>query len=104
MKFVKRPIVVEAYQTQHGEIIHTNEGDMIADPNDWIITGVLGERYPCKPDIFDLTYDRYGLLNRLFRVIRMIGWFVLGSVAGAFWILIISWLIIAFGSSLGITR
>ena len=26
-------------------------------PGDWIITGVKGERYPCKPDIFDATYE-----------------------------------------------
>lgn len=26
-------------------------------PGDWIITGVVGERYPCKPDIFDATYE-----------------------------------------------
>jgi hypothetical protein len=29
-----------------------------ASPGDWIIRGVKGEFYPCKPDIFDLTYDR----------------------------------------------
>ena len=30
---------------------------MRADPGDWIITGVHGERYPCKPDIFEATYE-----------------------------------------------
>lgn len=39
-------------------IIHTREGDMTAMPGDWIITGVAGETYPCKPDIFALTYER----------------------------------------------
>jgi hypothetical protein len=39
-------------------IISTLEGNMAADPGDWIIKGVKGEFYPCKPDIFDATYDR----------------------------------------------
>jgi hypothetical protein len=39
-------------------IIHTLEGDMMAMPNDWIIKGVKGEFYPCKPDIFEATYER----------------------------------------------
>ena len=37
--------------------IHTLEGDMLANPGDWIIRGVQGEFYPCKPDIFDATYQ-----------------------------------------------
>jgi hypothetical protein len=37
--------------------IHTLEGDMIASRNDYIIKGVNGEFYPCKPDIFDKTYE-----------------------------------------------
>lgn len=37
--------------------IATMEGDMIASPGDWIIRGVAGELYPCKPDIFAATYD-----------------------------------------------
>ena len=40
-------------------VIHTLEGDMIADPGDFIIKGVKGEFYPCKPDIFDQTYEPY---------------------------------------------
>ena len=40
-----------------GIVIHTLEGDMRADPEDWIIKGVKGEFYPCKPDIFEATYD-----------------------------------------------
>ena len=37
--------------------IDTLEGGHIVCPSDWIITGVEGERYPCKPDIFEATYD-----------------------------------------------
>ena len=37
--------------------IETLEGGHIVSPGDWIIVGVAGERYPCKPDIFELTYD-----------------------------------------------
>lgn len=38
--------------------IGTLEGTHRADPGDWIIRGVQGEIYPCKPDIFDQTYER----------------------------------------------
>lgn len=38
--------------------IITLEGTMDAIPNDWIIRGVKGEHYPCKPDIFESTYER----------------------------------------------
>ena len=38
-------------------IIHTLEGDMKANVGDYIITGVNGEQYPCKPDIFEKTYE-----------------------------------------------
>ena len=58
-KYRKKPIVVEAYQTQKELIIHTLEGDLKADPGDYIITGVTGEKYPCKPDIFEKTYEPY---------------------------------------------
>ena len=37
--------------------IETLEGVMTADVNDWIIKGVKGELYPCKPDIFEQTYE-----------------------------------------------
>ena len=40
--------------------IETSEGVMKAMPNDWIIKGIKGEFYPCKPDIFDLTYSLVG--------------------------------------------
>lgn len=38
-------------------IISTLEGDMRAELGDWIIRGVQGEFYPCKPDIFEQTYE-----------------------------------------------
>lgn len=37
--------------------VPTLEGIMTADVGDWIIKGVQGECYPCKPDIFEATYD-----------------------------------------------
>lgn len=78
-KFRKRPVEIEAwewngasrpserpawlnsagaYLTHDGVlIIPTLEGDMAASPGDWIIRGVKGEVYPCKPNIFAATYD-----------------------------------------------
>ena len=43
----------------NGEGMHilTLEGVMLAQPGDWIIQGVKGEIYPCKPDIFEATYE-----------------------------------------------
>ena len=38
-------------------LIHTLEGDHFASPGDYIIQGVAGELYPCKPDIFARTYE-----------------------------------------------
>lgn len=43
--------------TQDAVIIDTLEGLMLASPGDWIIRGVKGEFYPCKPDIFEATYE-----------------------------------------------
>lgn len=40
-----------------GVLIHTLEGTVRADIGDWIIQGVAGEHYPCKPDIFEATYE-----------------------------------------------
>lgn len=57
MKYRKKPVVVEAYQTDKEMIIHTLEGDMKASIGDYIITGVNGEQYPCKSDIFLQTYE-----------------------------------------------
>ena len=77
MKFVKKPVVVDAVQwwppgwPGHEPVpgvergprndqpwgVMTLEGFMVASPGDWIITGVKGERYPCNHDIFVRTYD-----------------------------------------------
>ena len=82
MKFRKKPVVIEAVQwdgklesieklmigstCQSVEqdlcdpslIIETLEGKMRAEIGDWIIRGVKGELYPCKPNIFDKTYEK----------------------------------------------
>lgn len=76
MKYRKRPVVIEAVQwtgvnlpeicdfadkcvgAKDGELyIHTLEGDHHALVGDYIIKGVHGEFYPCKPDIFWKTYE-----------------------------------------------
>lgn len=80
MKFRKKPVVIEAIQwkgdnlkeieafinqgapygnTENPEalVIHTLEGDHRADIGAWIIKGIHGEFYPCKPDIFEKTYE-----------------------------------------------
>ena len=57
MKYRKKPVVIDAYQTDKELTVHTLEGDMKANVGDYIITGVNGERYPCKPDIFEKTYE-----------------------------------------------
>ena len=59
-KYRKRPIVIEAYQTDKELIIPTLEGDTHASVGDYIITGLRGEQYPCKPDIFNKTYEKVG--------------------------------------------
>jgi hypothetical protein len=88
VKFRKKPVVIEARRWLPGDLasagdvigwigvnsgqaecirglgestvlgIHTLEGVMEASPGDWIIQGVQGEFYPCKPDIFAETYER----------------------------------------------
>lgn len=57
-KFRKKPVVVEAYQTEVRKYIDTLEGRMKADIGDWIVTGIDGEQYPVKPDIFKQTYEK----------------------------------------------
>ena len=71
MKYRKKPVVIEATQwfkdgdhpavlnvTWHGKpVVLTLEGHHIVTPGDYIITGVKGEHYPCKPDIFEMTYE-----------------------------------------------
>jgi hypothetical protein len=86
-KFRKKPVVIEAAQVtallasigsrstawpawaneafdsgvlqvgNHSVLIKTLEGDHTGDLADWIIRGVKGELYPCKPDIFAATYE-----------------------------------------------
>ncbi len=84
-KFRKKPVVIEAFrfgcdrphlwwkQAVEGgtakvvtpvpgdgsqyAVIKTLEGEMVANRGDWIIRGVKGELYPCKPDIFEATYE-----------------------------------------------
>ena len=84
MKYKKKPVVIEAVQwngelllfnvprwltdAQASEvikfmsddkaIIKTLEGDMILSVGDYIIRGIKGEIYPCKPDIFEITYEK----------------------------------------------
>ncbi len=56
MSFIKN---VPAYNVEFGTInISTLEGTMAASMGDWIIKEVKGEFYPCKPDIFDSTYEK----------------------------------------------
>lgn len=66
VRYFRRPDVDGESLCSHptcGEKMHvhgwidTLEGGHIVCPGDWIITGVKGERYPCKPDIFSATYD-----------------------------------------------
>lgn len=76
MKYRKKPIVIEAWQNSDENelpawvdsadvgrepggviLINTLEGVMKAMPGDYIIKGVQGEVYPCKPDIFEATYE-----------------------------------------------
>lgn len=81
MQFRKKPVVIDAIQFDGNNgvaiqgwskgavvpvlggqfqvylVIPTLEGVMEASVGDWIIKGVKGEFYPCKPDIFDETYD-----------------------------------------------
>jgi hypothetical protein len=45
------------YMQTGGIYIPTLEGVVVASPGDWIIRGVKGEFYPCKPDIFEATYE-----------------------------------------------
>ena len=76
--FKKKPVIIEAIQWKGDNLpelapltgnvktveqkedtllITTLEGVMTASLNDWIIKGVKGELYPCKPDIFEATYE-----------------------------------------------
>lgn len=57
MKYRKKPVIIEAYQTEYEVDINTSEGIRHASVGDFIITGEDGEMYPCKPDIFIQTYE-----------------------------------------------
>ena len=57
-KYRKIPVTIEAYQTNKEMEIETLEGTMKANKGDWIIKGVKGELYPCKPDVFEMTYEK----------------------------------------------
>ncbi|WP_219085646.1 hypothetical protein [Microbacterium resistens] len=54
---------VDGDHSPFGLVIRTLEGEMRADPGDWIIRGVQGEFYPCKPDIFHASYERLMLAS-----------------------------------------
>lgn len=56
--FRKKPVVVSAFQAAEQRIISTLEGDMIANPGDWIVTGTRGEQYPVNQEIFEEIYER----------------------------------------------
>jgi len=64
VRYFRHPDVASETACKHcGDTMHnhgwidTLEGGHIVCPADWIITGVKGEHYPCKPDIFDMTYE-----------------------------------------------
>ena len=56
-KFRKKPVIIDAKRCVFPFTIKTLEGDMKANFGDWIITGVNGEQYPCKDEIFRKTYE-----------------------------------------------
>jgi hypothetical protein len=77
MKYRKKPVIIEVVQWfkdgDHPDVtrffaqdpeqkgygwIKTLEGGHIVTPGDYIITGVKGEKYPCRPDIFEMTYEK----------------------------------------------
>jgi len=77
MKYRKKPVVIEAIQYDGKNIVEitefcpqshsfyedsflisTLEGAMRCNQLDWVIKGVKGEFYPCKPDIFEQTYEK----------------------------------------------
>ena len=56
-KFRKKPVVIEAERLTERTEIKTLEGVMVGEPGDWLITGIAGEKYPCKDEIFRATYE-----------------------------------------------
>lgn len=73
--FRKRPIVVKAYRYKgrSPKVIKTLEGPMTAMPGDWIITGVEGEKYSCKDEIFRQTYEPVGKTKEARQAFRRLG-------------------------------
>ena len=64
VRYFRRPDVGGETPCKHCGVVMNNhgwidtlEGGHIVCPGDWIITGVKGENYPCKPDIFTATYE-----------------------------------------------
>lgn len=57
MRFRKKPVEIEATRLTEETHIVTLEGVMTGNPGDWLITGVEGEQYPCRHDIFVRTYE-----------------------------------------------
>lgn len=53
----KKPVVIEAIVLEADRVIETLEGPLQGRKGDYLITGVNGEQYPCKPDIFHKTYE-----------------------------------------------
>ena len=56
-KFRKKPVVIEAFQLTEQCEIKTLNGPVIAEPGEWLITGIAGEQYPCANHIFKETYE-----------------------------------------------
>ena len=56
-RFRKKQVIIEAVKITRRIEIETLEGTMVGEVGDWLITGVKGEQYPCKPDIFEQTYE-----------------------------------------------
>lgn len=54
----KKPVVVKAIRIHEPFEVDTLEGTMRGNPGDYLIQGVKGEYYPCKPDIFEETYEK----------------------------------------------
>ena len=59
-RFRKRPVIIEATQITRKMTVETLEGTMTGNPGDWLITGVQGEQYFCRDDIFRATYELVG--------------------------------------------
>jgi len=56
-KYRKLPVIIDAVRLIEEIEIVTLEGTMTGNPGDWLITGVNGEQYPCKHEIFIKTYE-----------------------------------------------